>query len=81
MNDNEKLQARIEELEEALHQIHTWTIAYPPSRFKEPSTGTWEQIHKALSNIGVSSAAVHGSWARHITAGIREICQGVIKVG
>ena len=75
----EQMQDRIDALEDCLHQIHTWTISYPPTIFIEPSKDKWTEIHAALNAIGTSSEPIHGSWARHITAGVRQICEGVLK--
>ena len=75
----EQMQDRIDDLERALHQIHTWTIAYATDIFIEPTKEKWEEIHAALKAIGTNSAAMHGSWARHITAGVRQICETVLR--
>jgi hypothetical protein len=69
----EEAEERIADLEEALLKIRQWCNAYPVDVFIPP---TRKQIALSAATLRetpgcASSDALHGSWARHILAGVR----------
>ena len=71
--ERDVLRERVDDLEVALHKIQQWAEAYPIDVFPEP---TEEEMAAAQSALG---GAVHGSWARHITEGMKEIARAALK--
>lgn len=64
--------AEIDRLEDKLHQIRNWANAYPETVFQEPD---FEAMRAALTAAWMPTAldAAHGTWGRHILAGVRRI--------
>jgi hypothetical protein len=77
----DKLQARINELEEynarlenTLERIANWTRAYPIDVFPEPD---WERVREVLAAGGISIDCVSASNMRHVVDGIAKIIEEV----
>lgn len=65
-------QDRIEELEEALHKIKSWSEAYPLSVFPEPD---FEKAAKLLEAGGMTLDSISASNMRHVVEGVGKIAR------
>jgi hypothetical protein len=72
MTDMVALQNRIEQLEDALHQIDQWSQAYPIDVFPEPD---FKRAGKLLRAGGVTLDSVSASCMRHVIIGVGEIAR------
>ncbi len=67
----DKLEARVDALEDRLHKIRNWCMAYPVEVFIPPTKDEIAASVDAMKAPGcASSEAMHGSWARHILNGL-----------
>ena len=66
---------REERLEEALLRIKQWAEAYPVTVFLPVLDSDLDRAADLLQQHGISLAAIHGAWARHILNGIGGICE------
>lgn len=64
---------RIEELEEALHQIAQWTDAYPADIFTVPDSAWLKRAHEVLQADGKAIDTISAHVARHCLGGIGKI--------
>lgn len=62
-----RLRARVETLEAAVEGIANWCEAYPASVFPQANADAALASCKAA---GIPTDAMHGTWARHLLAGI-----------
>ena len=72
---------REDQLEEALLRIKQWAEAYPVEVFRPVSDDHLKIAATVLESAGISLAAIHGEWARHILDGIAKICEEGLKDG
>jgi len=70
---------REERLEEALGRIRQWAHAYPVEVFRPVSEDDLKTAATVLESVGISLAAIHGGWARHILDGVSTICEQALK--
>ena len=71
----ERLREELDDAQTKLHQIEGWANAYRETIFVTSPTD--EQIKEWGELIGQENfTALHGSWGRHITKGIRRIIRG-----
>jgi hypothetical protein len=61
---------RIEDLEDALHDVVRWADAYPLDIFPEPDL---KKAHELLKAGGMTLDAVSASAMRHCLSGVRKI--------
>jgi hypothetical protein len=66
----DKLADRNEQLRVALHQIYTWSKAYPLSVFPEPDLSRAREL---LEAGGITLDAVSASAMRHVIEGVGDI--------
>lgn len=74
--ENDKLNKRIERLEDALIKIDNWAKAYPLKVFPEPD---FKQVAKVLKDAGISLGAVSASNMRHVIKGVKNIVEQALK--
>ena len=67
---------REEKLEEALHQIMTWSEAYPLDVFPEPDMAYARTL---LARGGITLDAVSAKCMRHVVEGVGEIAREALK--
>ena len=65
-------QAEIERLQESLHQIESWSRAYPLSVFPEPDLKRAAEVLKAN---GMTLDAISAHAMRHIVEGVGKIAR------
>jgi hypothetical protein len=65
-------QERIEELEEALHKIESWSRAYPLKVFPEPD---FKKAAELLAAGGMTLDAISASNMRHVIEGVGKIAR------
>jgi len=70
---------REERLEDALLRIKQWAEAYPVTVFLPVTDDDLARAHRVLEAEGISLAAIHGAWARHILNGIGEECAKALE--
>jgi len=70
---------REERLEEALLRIQQWARAYPVTVFLPVTEADLKIAEQVLRASGISMAALHGAWARHILNGIAEITEEALR--
>lgn len=82
MNEQEKTtmsdKERIEDLEATLNAIRQWCDAYPTSVFPPISNEDMKRAEQLLKLSGISMAAMHGQWGRHIMLGISDMIRLVL---
>ena len=78
----QKLEARIEALEaalddkdEALHKIESWSRAYPLDIFPEPD---WKRAAELLKAGGITMDAVSAHCMRHVVEGVGKIASAAL---
>lgn len=64
--------AKIERLENAMHQIEAWAKAYPLAVFPEPD---WVKAHEVLQAAGMTIDAISASNMRHVIIRVVEIAR------
>ena len=67
---------RVDELEEALHQIHQWAKAYPLDVFPEPD---FKKAREVLEAAGMTLDAISASNMRHVITQVEKICADVLR--
>ena len=65
-------QERIEELEEALHKIESWSRAYPLKVIPEPD---FKKAAELLAAGGMTLDAISASNMRHVIEGVGKIAR------
>jgi hypothetical protein len=68
--------ARVDDLEQALHQIASWAEAYPLDIFPEPDL---KKARALLEAGGITLDAVSASCMRHVVEGVGEIAREALK--
>lgn len=71
----EALHNRIERLEAALHQIESWSRAYPLKVFPEPD---WDKVREVLATGGLTLDAVSAGNMRHVIQGVGRIARDAL---
>lgn len=66
---------RIEKLEDALHQITTWSQAYPIGIFPKPDL---KKARKVLSQEGMTLDEISADAMRHVIEGVQKIIEKVL---
>ena len=69
-------QDRIDELEEALHKILSWSKAYPLKVFPEPD---FKKAAELLAAGGMTLDAISASNMRHVVEGVRKIAEEALQ--
>ncbi len=67
-------------MNEALWLIRDWAHAYPVSVFSHVSPEEVRKAAMAMQSVGVSSDAMHASWARAILDDIQKIADEGVGV-
>lgn len=67
--------ARIEQLEDALHRLDQWSQAYPLDVFPEPD---FKRAAEVLKSNGMTIDAISASNMRHVITRVREIIADVL---
>lgn len=68
----DRLEAKIERMETALHQIDSWSRAYPLKAFPEPDMA---KAAKLLKAGGMTLDAISASNMRHVVGGVGKIAR------
>lgn len=76
IEERRELLNRVEELEEALEQIKSWSEAYPKDIFPEPD---WKKARALLEAGGISLDSVSAGCMRHVIVGVGEIARRALK--
>ena len=72
----EKLEDRVDILEQALHKVASWSDAYPLEVFPEPD---WEKARKLLEDGGMTLDSVSAACMRHVVEGVGKIAKDALK--
>lgn len=72
----ERLHDRNDDLVDALHQIVSWSEAYPLDIFPEPD---FKKAHEVLMANGMTIDAISASAARHVVEGVGQIARAALK--
>lgn len=75
--DREYYEDRIAELEQALHQIDSWSRAYPLRVFPEPDL---KKVRDLLEAGGITLDSVSASCMRHCVEGVGKIARGALAI-
>ena len=67
-----KLEDRIDDLEQALHKIRSWSDAYPIEVFPEPDL---EKARALLEAGGITLDSVSAHCMRHVVEGVGKIAR------
>jgi hypothetical protein len=67
--------AEIERLQEALHQVASWSRAYPLTAFPEPD---FKKAAELLKAGGMSLDTISASNMRHVVEGVGKIARGAL---
>ena len=71
-----RLSDRNDELVDALHQIVSWSEAYPLDIFPEPD---FKKANEVLKANGMTIDAISASAARHVMAGVGKIAHAALE--
>jgi hypothetical protein len=72
----EALQAKLDQCEEALHQIDSWSRAYPLRIFPEPDL---KRVRELLEAGGITLDSVSASCMRHCVEGVGKIARAALN--
>jgi len=70
-----KMREQRDDAAQALHEIKRWAEAYPVDVFVPLTPEQIKAAVEAIATTGVTSDALHASWARHIARGIGDIAR------
>lgn len=68
---------RIDDLEQALHKIDSWSRAYPLRVFPEPDL---KKVRDLLEAGGITLDSVSASCMRHCVEGVGKIARGALSL-
>ena len=77
--EEERLQARIGELEDAMQRIVNWADAYPVDIFIPPTKEDLKRSNEILRENGISFTAINGATMKHVIDGVGNIAREVLN--
>ena len=75
----DKLEERIEDLEDALTRIKQWSEAYPTDIFPEMDDGYAKKAHEVLQEHGMGIDRISADAMRHCLTGVGRIARGALE--
>jgi hypothetical protein len=73
-----KLEARLDAMDEPVSRLNSWCRAYPYDVFIEVEEPDWKKANKVLKEAGISMTAMNGSNMRHVVNGVKEIADALL---